>query len=648
MSNTSVYIELPPNGSDSWREAVATVFDLPVNATLGDARVAKDTSIIYVWDGSAWQAAGGGGGGITSINTDTTADQVISAASSGTDFTIATSSGTTTIAIPSASATARGLITTGSQTLAGAKTFSSAPVISALTASQAVVTDSGKALSSLAYTNANTVSTLVQRDSSGNFSAGTITASLTGSISGNAATVTTNANLTGPITSSGNATSIASQTGTGTKFVVDTSPVLVTPNLGTPSAVVLTNATGTASSLTAGTATNATNVATTATNSTNASFFPTFVASSSSGNQGVDTATGLTFNPSTNTLVTTTFSGAVTGHASLDLPLTGGTMTGPINMPAGSASTAEITGGTSNTGFFFPTSATAAYTSGGAEIWRTGANGITIGNTTAQTARLYLTQSNTADTGLVFESGTTAGRKMAFDFSGANAFFFGKTGSNYTTNVMHTATGGTGVGWISIGANGPANPVPYPQHFNCISADGNVTALSSVKSLDGVNVNGAPWVVLSNANSTVNTIVGWVTTGSSKNPMSFAGSVNKTQTASSEVSDYIIATQKAGTLTEAVRVTNLGQVVLQESGAGLSIKTGSNCKMGTSTLVGGTVTVSTTAVTASSIIFLTNQNGAGVTGSLSIGTVTAGTSFVINSTSAADTASVGWLIVEPS
>jgi hypothetical protein len=43
---------------------------------------------------------------------------------------------------------------------------------------------------------------------------------------------TTNANLTGPITSVGNATSIASQTGTGTKFVVDTSPTLVTPTIG--------------------------------------------------------------------------------------------------------------------------------------------------------------------------------------------------------------------------------------------------------------------------------------------------------------------------------------------------------------------------------------------------------------------------------
>lgn len=46
-----------------------------------------------------------------------------------------------------------------------------------------------------------------------------------------AGTVTTNANLTGVITSAGNATSIASQTGTGSKFVVDTSPIIITPTI---------------------------------------------------------------------------------------------------------------------------------------------------------------------------------------------------------------------------------------------------------------------------------------------------------------------------------------------------------------------------------------------------------------------------------
>ena len=43
-------------------------------------------------------------------------------------------------------------------------------------------------------------------------------------------------NLTGPITSVGPATSIASQTGTGTKFVMDNSPTLITPVLGVATA----------------------------------------------------------------------------------------------------------------------------------------------------------------------------------------------------------------------------------------------------------------------------------------------------------------------------------------------------------------------------------------------------------------------------
>lgn len=104
----------------------------------------------------------------------------------------------------------------------------------------------------LTATSTNTASAPVIRDSSGNFSAGTITASL----SGNATTATT-----------------------------------------------------------ATTATNATNVATTQV-SNSASYFPLMVSSSTNGNQACDLGTGLTFNPSTNNLSTTTFTGALTGTAS--------------------------------------------------------------------------------------------------------------------------------------------------------------------------------------------------------------------------------------------------------------------------------------------------------------------------------------------
>lgn len=74
--------------------------------------------------------------------------------------------------------------------------------------------------------------------------AATATTATSATTAATATTVITNANMSGPIASVGNTTSVTSQTGTGTKFVMDTSPALVTPDLGTPSAGTLTNATG--------------------------------------------------------------------------------------------------------------------------------------------------------------------------------------------------------------------------------------------------------------------------------------------------------------------------------------------------------------------------------------------------------------------
>ena len=69
---------------------------------------------------------------------------------------------------------------------------------------------------------------------------------LTGvSIDGNAATVSTNANATGPITLTGNTTSITSQTGTGTKLVVDTAPVIKGAGTAAGKSLSITNSAGT-------------------------------------------------------------------------------------------------------------------------------------------------------------------------------------------------------------------------------------------------------------------------------------------------------------------------------------------------------------------------------------------------------------------
>lgn len=79
----------------------------------------------------------------------------------------------------------------------------------------------------------------------------------------------------------------------------------------------------------------------------------------------------------------------------------------------------------------------------------------------------------------------------------------------------------------------------------------------------------------------------------------------------------------------------------------INIKDGSNKRMGQALLSGGTVTVSNTSVTASTRIFLSRQVTGGTPGHLSVGTVVASTSFVINSSSATDTSTVNWLLIEP-
>jgi hypothetical protein len=81
---------------------------------------------------------------------------------------------------------------------------------------------------------------------------GTGATTLTGLLLGNGTSAVTTVT-----DSSGLAGAISDETGTGS-LVFSNSPTLVTPALGTPSAVVLTNATGTASGLTAGSVTNAT------------------------------------------------------------------------------------------------------------------------------------------------------------------------------------------------------------------------------------------------------------------------------------------------------------------------------------------------------------------------------------------------------
>lgn len=78
------------------------------------------------------------------------------------------------------------------------------------------------------------------------------------------------------------------------------------------------------------------------------------------------------------------------------------------------------------------------------------------------------------------------------------------------------------------------------------------------------------------------------------------------------------------------------------------LSTGTAPRCGTATLAAGTVTVATTAVTATSLIFVNgHDDGAGTEGNIRVSARTPGTSFVITSSEATDVSKVAWMIVDP-
>jgi len=72
-----------------------------------------------------------------------------------------------------------------------------------------------------------------------------------------------------------------------------------------------------------------------------------------------------------------------------------------------------------------------------------------------------------------------------------------------------------------------------------------------------------------------------------------------------------------------------------------------DARMGAIALVAGTRVVNTTAVTANSRIFLTNNAPGGTPGWLRVSARVAGTSFTILSSDALDTSTIAWEIREP-
>lgn len=115
-----------------------------------------------------------------------------------------------------------------------------------------------------------------------------------------------------------------------------------------------------------------------------------------------------------------------------------------------------------------------------------------------------------------------------------------------------------------------------------------------------------------------------------------------------QATELFLQVNNGGGLIDHTLLNTNGDLALKKVGGGFRVSEGANAKMGQATLGAGTATVATTAVSASSRIFLTCAVVGGTQGILSVGTITASTSFVINSSNGADTSTVNWIIFDPS
>jgi hypothetical protein len=101
-----------------------------------------------------------------------------------------------------------------------------------------------------------------------------------------------------------------------------------------------------------------------------------------------------------------------------------------------------------------------------------------------------------------------------------------------------------------------------------------------------------------------------------------------------------------GTITPGYKLDVSGDIGIGTLGKTLRIATGTNASKGTGTLVGGSVTINTNAVSSISDVFITDTGGGANIGSLYVSAVSANTSFTVSSTNGLDVSTFNWVLIK--
>lgn len=222
------------------------------------------------------------------------------------------------------------------------------------------------------------------------------------------------------------------------------------------------------------------------------------------------------------------------------------------------------------------------------------------------------------------------------------------------TGTLPVANGGTGI--TSLGT-GVATFLGTPTSANLAAALTDETGTGAAvfatnPTLGGVTITDATNLVVGSTTGTQ------IATATSQK-LGFFGMTPVTQRANTTDLGTVLSNLGLRAVGSNYGISTTGTIALTGNTIGLGSSTatvtltgklaspagGAGAQVGTGTLSSGTVTISTTAVTASSLVFLTDTaNGANI-GILSVGTKTAGTSFVVNSSNVLDAGTFNWFII---